>query len=177
MEFTVEQVQRAANGDEAEYTRIFNYFFEERVEGWLINKGIVDEAERADWIEELIWAFYKQLPKYKDSRLKFEVVMWKEFHNCFLNYAKKLGRIREREDCLNGTTVKFHTGCIDGDVDLGVDIEIIRRGLTGNTKTVFEAMVIGMQRKDMKSINLNEQVWDSERDKLRKELVQYGYGI
>lgn len=174
---TVQQVREAVSGDRIQCDEIYGHFFESgRIDGWLVNKGVTDEAERSELLSELQFEFWKQLPKYNKQRVKFECWMWTIFNQTFLNFQKKQGKFNQRYQELNATTVKFHTGSIDGDLDLGIDIEIISRGLTGTTKVVFEAMVAGYQRKDMKELNLSEAVWDSERNRLRRTLAQYGYG-
>lgn len=174
MMITIEQVKKAASGDKEQCEILYQHFFGSgRVDGWLVNKGVT-EAERSELMSELLFSFWYELPKYKERKIKFECWMWTIFNQTFLNYKKKRARLDKRFQGLDATTVKFHTGSID--VELDIDIEIISRGLKGTTRVVFEAMVAGYQRKDMKQLNLTEAVWDSERNKLRRELAQYGYG-
>jgi hypothetical protein len=171
---TFDQVTKAISGDRAVYAEIYNYFFQGRVQGWLVAKGIDDAAEREDIIGEMTWSFVKHLKKFKKNGIKFDAYMWTEFNFCFLNYVKRINKQRKRHteitpDCF--VTLDF--GNIE--VETKVDVEILRSEMTGKTRRVFSAMASGLSRKDMPLVELTVKDWDNERINIQKTALVFDY--
>jgi len=172
IEFT--EVRKAAKGDQAAYAEIFNFFFKGRIQGWLVvSKGIDDPAEREDIIEEMMYAFVKHLPRYKREKLSFNIYMWKEFNFCFLNYIKRINKERQRQVGITpNCSVSRGFGV---EIDTKMDAEILSARMTGKTKQVFEAMAGGLQRKDMKALELTVKDWDTERLSIQETATSLDY--
>ena len=171
---TFEQITQAAGGDQMAYAEIYNYFFEGRVQGWLVAKGIDDPAEREDIIGEMTWAFVKHLERFTKNGIKFDVYIWKEFNFCFLNYVKRIGKERKRHYPI---TPECSVTCDYGNIEVEtkVDIEILCSAMSGKTRRVFSAMASGMERKEMTQIELTPKDWDNERINIQKTAIQHDY--
>lgn len=171
---TFEQVTKAIAGDQVTYAEIYNYFFQGKVQSWLVAKGISDSAEREDIIGEMTWSFVKHLRKFKKNGIKFDIYIWKEFRFCFLNYVNRIGKERKRHiqvtpDC----SVTQDYGNIE--VETKVDVEILSDVMSGKTRRVFKAMTSDMARKDMPQIKLTPKDWDNERINIQKIATRCDY--
>lgn len=173
MDFTAEQIQEALK-DDRKFEKVYNQFFDGQVQGWLIKKGMYDETERADFVSDLAAALLSIMGRYVSPKIKFKTYVWTAFSQMLCSHYKRRAIVKARTLSLESVTFDF--GYMRDDEDIRIDIKMVESSLDGNTKQVFDAMVIGLERKDMSIIGLKEKSWDVERARLKKVLAEVGYG-
>jgi len=174
MKMTFKLVRQAADGDDNAFNEIYTHFFiDGRVKAWLVNQGILSEAEREEIISQYLWDLVQEIPKYKHPTIDFDKYMWRVFKQTFWNHVKRVGKLRERFKDLE-VVMDLYSGDLEN-VEHHVNVEMISRQFTGKTKTVFKAMVVGLKRQDMPIIDLKPRDWDDERVTIRSALESSEY--
>jgi len=173
--YRLQEVQKAKT-DPYLMGEIYNHIFRNnRVKKWLTTRGFFNVEVRDELHSQLVVLFLRCFDLYKFNKISFEKFVWGKFRFCIINHFQSQKNKIINLDVDELSEITFHTGDIHDESDLKIDIEIIRRTLTGNTEKVFTAMSNGLTRKDMDGIGLDCRVWDNERIRIKSVMKRFDY--
>lgn len=149
-----------------------NFFGGNRIDHWLMRKGITSESERNDLKELLNFELGNYMVKWVSKNgTTFEHYVWQNFNFCIISFFQnKAKRIFEPVDN-HAQNLSFFIGDIS---ENNLDLDTISESLHGKMKKIFDLLRKGHERKDMPEFEISLKSYDQTLPRIKK-FVQTRY--